>query len=134
MAMIFFYSKDVVVIVSLKIVDSKMLFMPRIFFYAFLIVLMLLSYKFLFRPRMPLRMLLLFSYNFFQAQDVLEDVIVIVAVVHINKEFFFGFIILFTFQAQDALEEEERRTFRKEQRTNILQGQVGIPLCYISFY
>ena len=80
---------------------------------------------------MPLRMLLLllmlFSYNFFQAQDVLEDVIV-----HINKEFFFGFIILFTFQAQDALEEEERRIFRKEQRTNILQGQVGIP--YISFY
>ena len=72
--------------------------------------------------------------QFFQAQDVLEDVIVIVAVVHINKEFFFGFIILFTFQAQDALEEEERRTFRKEQRTNILQGQVGIPLCYISFY
>ena len=137
MAMICFHSKDVVVIVdivSLKIVDSKMLFMPRIFFYAFLIVLMLLSYKFLFRPRMPLRMLLLFSYNFFQAQDVLEDVIVIVAVVHINKEFFFGFIILFTFQAQDALEEEERRTFRKEQRTNILQGQVGIPLCYISFY
>ena len=71
---------------------------------------------------------------FVQAQDVLEDVIVIVAIVHINKEFFFGFIILFTFQAQDALEEEERRTFRKEQRTNILQGQVGIPLCYISFY
>ena len=35
MAMIFFYSKDVVVIVdivSLKIVDSKMLFMPRICF------------------------------------------------------------------------------------------------------
>ena len=70
--------------------------------------------------------------QFFQAQDVLEDVIVIVAVVHINKEFFFGFIILFTFQAQDALEEEERRTFRKEQRTNMLQGQVGIP--YISLY
>ena len=43
--------------------------------------------------------------QFFQAQDVLEDVIVIVAIVHINKEFFFGFIILFTFQAQDALED-----------------------------
>ena len=84
--------------------------------------------------RMLLLLLMLFSYNFFQAQDVLEDVIVIVAIVHINKEFFFGFIILFTFQAQDALEEEERRTFRKEQRTNILQGQVGIPLYYISFY
>ena len=57
---------------------------------------------------------------------MLEDVVVIVVL--INQEFFFGFIILFTFQAQDALEEEERRTFRKEQRTNILQGQVGIPL------
>ena len=65
---------------------------------------------------------------------MLEDVFVIVDVVLINEEFFFGFIIVFTFQAQDALEEEERRTFRKEQRTNILQGQVGIPLYYISFY
>ena len=66
---------------------------------------------------------------FVQAQVALEEVVVIVDV-----NFFFGFIILFTFQAQDALEEEERRTFRKEQRTNILQGQVGIPLYYISFY
>ena len=36
---------------------------------------------------------------------MLEDVIVIVAVVHINKEFFFGFITLYTFQAQDVLED-----------------------------
>ena len=64
---------------------------------------------------------------FVQAQDALEAVVVIVDVGLINKDFF-GFIILFTFQAQDALEEEERRTFRKEQRTNILQGQVGLPL------
>ena len=75
---------------------------------------------------------MLFSYIqiFVQAQDALEAVVVIVDVGLINKDFF-GFIILFTFQAQDALEEEERRTFRKEQRTNILQGQVGIPLHYI---
>ena len=65
---------------------------------------------------------------------MIEDVVVIVDGVLINKEFVFGFIMSFTFQAQDALEEEERRTFRKEQRTNILQGQVGIPLYYISFY
>ena len=72
---------------------------------------------------------MLFSYIqiFVQAKDALEAVVVIVDVGLINKDFF-GFIILFTFQAQDALEEEERRTFRKEQRTNILQGQVGLPL------